>query len=158
MLKVAEVGNSDRQGQPFRRPCQRAPELVNAQYDLRNADFLVIIWIAGDDRIAANEVVNRINEWMDARFIDTRAFADYSRRKPTGRRSGAYGVPYRQSGEDGCIRRWLDDRHDAPTARSTRVSEAAAPCPRHAERDGGRRCPGDQVLLPHPRRSCNARS
>ena len=53
-------------------------DLVNAQYDLRNADFSVVIWIAGDDHVAANAMVNRLNEWMDARFIDTRVFADAS--------------------------------------------------------------------------------
>ena len=50
--------------------------LINAQYDLRDADFPVIIWIAGDDRLAANELVNRLNEWMDSRFADTRVFAE----------------------------------------------------------------------------------
>ena len=50
--------------------------LINAQYDLRDADFPVIIWIAGDDRLAANALVNRLNEWMDSRYVDTRVFAD----------------------------------------------------------------------------------
>ncbi len=78
MLKVAEVGNKIDKATFKAAVPQLRLELVNAQYDLRDADFPVIIWIAGDDRIAANEVVNRINEWMDARFIDTRVFADYS--------------------------------------------------------------------------------
>ena len=47
-------------------------------YDLRDADFPVVIWIAGDDSIAANEMVNRLNEWMDTRFINTHVFADES--------------------------------------------------------------------------------
>lgn len=78
MLKVAEVGNAiDKQTYKAAVPDLRLG-LVNAQYDLRNADFPVIIWVAGDDRIAANEAVNRLNEWMDARFVDTRVFAELS--------------------------------------------------------------------------------
>ncbi len=78
MLKVAEVGNAiDKQTYKAAVPDMRLG-LVNAQYDLRDANFPVIIWVAGDDRIAANEAVNRINEWMDARFVDTRVFAEHS--------------------------------------------------------------------------------
>ncbi len=46
-------------------------DLINAQYKLRKADFGVLLFVAGDDRVAANAVVNRINEWMDARYIRT---------------------------------------------------------------------------------------
>ncbi|MDQ1304326.1 MAG: AMP-polyphosphate phosphotransferase [Actinomycetota bacterium] len=78
MLKVAEVGNAiDKQTYKAAVPDLRLG-LVNAQYDLRDANFPVIIWVAGDDRIAANEAVNRITEWMDARFVDTRVFAEHS--------------------------------------------------------------------------------
>lgn len=76
MLKVAEVGNSIDKATFKAAVPQLRLELVNAQYDLRNADFPVIIWIAGDDRLAANALVNRLNEWLDSRFIDTRVFAD----------------------------------------------------------------------------------
>ncbi len=78
MLKVAEVGNKmSKQEYEAAVPDLRVG-LINAQYDLRNADFPVIIWIAGDDRLAANETVNRLNEWMDARFMNTLVFADMS--------------------------------------------------------------------------------
>ncbi|MDQ1248329.1 MAG: AMP-polyphosphate phosphotransferase [Actinomycetota bacterium] len=76
MLEVAEVGNKvDKAAYKAAVPQMRL-DLVNAQYDLRNADFSVVIWIAGDDHVAANDMVNRLNEWMDARFIDTRVFAE----------------------------------------------------------------------------------
>lgn len=79
MLEVSEVGNKvDKEEYKAAIPELRVG-LINAQYDLRNADFPVVIWIAGDDRLAANDLVNRLNEWMDSRFIDTRVFAD-----PTG--------------------------------------------------------------------------
>ncbi len=78
MLEVAEVGNKVPKDQYKEVVPELRVGLVNAQYDLRNADFPLLIWIAGDDRIAANEMVNRLNEWMDTRFITTRVFADYS--------------------------------------------------------------------------------
>jgi polyphosphate:AMP phosphotransferase len=78
VLEVAEVGNKiDKANYKAEVPNLRVG-LVNAQYDLREADFPVIIWIAGDDRVAANEAVNRLNEWMDARYINTRVFAELS--------------------------------------------------------------------------------
>jgi polyphosphate kinase 2 (PPK2 family) len=71
MLEASEVGNKLSK-EEFREVIpQLRVELVNAQYDLRSADFGVMLFIAGDDRIAGNAVVNRINEWMDARYIQT---------------------------------------------------------------------------------------
>ena len=76
MLEVCEVGNKvSKEDYKAAIPALRVG-LINAQYDLRNADFPVVIWIAGDDRLAANDLVNRLNEWMDSRFIDTRVFAE----------------------------------------------------------------------------------
>jgi AMP-polyphosphate phosphotransferase len=51
-------------------------ELLNAQFDLQHADFTAMVFIAGDDRLAGNEVVRRLHEWMDARHIDTSVFGD----------------------------------------------------------------------------------
>lgn len=50
--------------------------LLNAQFDLAEADFPVVVIIAGDDRVGANQLVNRINEWMDSRYLDTEVFSD----------------------------------------------------------------------------------
>jgi polyphosphate:AMP phosphotransferase len=50
-------------------------DLVNAQYELKERDFPLIIAIAGDDRAGANELVNRLNEWMDSRLIATHVFS-----------------------------------------------------------------------------------
>lgn len=76
MLEVSEVGNKvGKEAYDAAIPDLRVG-LINAQYDLRHANFPVIIWIAGDDRLAANELVNRLNEWMDSRFADTRVFAE----------------------------------------------------------------------------------
>jgi polyphosphate:AMP phosphotransferase len=71
MLQAAEVGNTLSKAE-FREVVPRLRlDLVNAQYDLKGADFPVVVIIAGDDRVAANEVVNRLNEWLDTRFIRT---------------------------------------------------------------------------------------
>ena len=48
--------------------------LVNAQYDLRKVNFPVLIVLVGDDRMGLSAVVNRLNEWMDARYVHTRVF------------------------------------------------------------------------------------
>ena len=45
-------------------------ELVNAQYRLKDADFPVVILLAGRDRIGCEKVIDRLHEWMDARYLD----------------------------------------------------------------------------------------
>ena len=76
MLEVSEVGNKVDKAEYKAAIPELRVDLINGQYDLRKADFPLIIWIAGDDRLAANELVNRLNEWMDSRYADTRVFAD----------------------------------------------------------------------------------
>jgi len=71
MLEASEAGNTLSREEFKALEPQLRVDLVNAQYDLKSADFGVVLFIAGDDRVAGNEVVNRINEWMDARFINT---------------------------------------------------------------------------------------
>ena len=71
MLQAAEVGNTLSKAEYSEVVPRLRVDLVNAQYDLSGADFPVVVIIAGDDRVAANEVVNRLNEWLDARFIRT---------------------------------------------------------------------------------------
>jgi polyphosphate:AMP phosphotransferase len=46
-------------------------DLLNAQFDLREAPFPVIAIVAGDDQAGCNEIVNLLHEWMDARFLPT---------------------------------------------------------------------------------------
>ncbi len=53
-------------------------ELINAQYELQEADFPVIVLIGADDRIAADELIDTLNEWMDARYLSTRWFSPRS--------------------------------------------------------------------------------
>jgi polyphosphate:AMP phosphotransferase len=54
------------------------PELIKAQLALAEANYSVIIVIAGFDGAGKGAVVQRINEWMDPRRIDTNAFWQHS--------------------------------------------------------------------------------
>jgi polyphosphate:AMP phosphotransferase len=49
-------------------------ELVNMQYDLQQADFAVLVVLAGDDRKDANEMLDVLHEWLDARYLHTHVF------------------------------------------------------------------------------------
>jgi polyphosphate:AMP phosphotransferase len=71
VLEAAEQGNTLSKQEFKQIEPQLRVDLINAQYDLRRADFNVMVFIAGDDRLAGNAVVNRINEWMDARYLET---------------------------------------------------------------------------------------
>ena len=41
------------------------------QFDLQEADFSLIVVLAGDDRPGCADTVRKLHEWMDARYIDT---------------------------------------------------------------------------------------
>lgn len=78
MLEAVEVGNRISKEQFLAAVPQLRLDLVNAQYELKDADFPVVVLIAGDDRLAANAVVNRLDEWLDSRLVDTHVFAEFS--------------------------------------------------------------------------------
>ncbi len=65
-------------GQPVSREdykraeSQLRVELINAQYDLRDAPFPVLVLVNGDASKGCDEVVDLLHEWMDARYLDTR--------------------------------------------------------------------------------------
>jgi len=49
-------------------------DLINAQYDLRLAPFPVLLLVNGDFRTGADEIVDRMHAWMDARYMLTSVF------------------------------------------------------------------------------------
>ncbi|MEH6624938.1 MAG: polyphosphate:AMP phosphotransferase [Motiliproteus sp.] len=49
-------------------------QLLELQENLKRADFPVIVLISGVDGAGKGELVNRLNEWMDPRFLQTFAF------------------------------------------------------------------------------------
>jgi polyphosphate:AMP phosphotransferase len=46
-------------------------ELVNAQYRLMREDFSVLVLLGTNDRMACEQVIDRLHAWMDARHLDT---------------------------------------------------------------------------------------
>ncbi len=53
-------------------------DLVNAQFDLGQSDFAVLVLVSGTDREGCKELIDLFNEWMDARYIDTEVFLAHS--------------------------------------------------------------------------------
>ncbi len=85
MLEAAEIGRTEDPETYDARVPELRVELLNAQFDLRDADFPVILLVGGDDQIGSNDIVNLLNEWMDARYLRTRAFgprSDEERERP----------------------------------------------------------------------------
>jgi polyphosphate:AMP phosphotransferase len=74
MLEVAEVGSKLSKQEFAELEPELRVDLLNAQFDLRQADFPVLVLLAGDDRLGVNDTLARLHEWMDARYLVTRAF------------------------------------------------------------------------------------
>lgn len=59
---------------------QREPglrtELLRVQYELRDADFALVLVLAGNDVEGLHDEINVLHEWMDARLIDAYAFTE----------------------------------------------------------------------------------
>ena len=74
MFEAAELGRSvPKEQYKAVEPALRA-ELLEAQRRLSGAGFPVIVVFAGVDGAGKGETVNLLNEWMDPRFLVTRAF------------------------------------------------------------------------------------
>lgn len=54
-------------------------ELLHLQYQLRDADFPVILVFGGVDGAGKHEMANLLTEWLDPRFIRTQAYAHPAR-------------------------------------------------------------------------------
>jgi polyphosphate:AMP phosphotransferase len=78
MFEAAEVGRKlSKEAYKRRVPALRAA-LLDAQQRLRGAPFPAIVVFNGVDGAGKGETVNLLNEWMDPRWIVTRAFAEPS--------------------------------------------------------------------------------
>ena len=49
-------------------------KLVNAQYDLKHAGTSVVLLLSGNDLPGCEEFIDVFQEWVDVRYVDTRAF------------------------------------------------------------------------------------
>jgi polyphosphate:AMP phosphotransferase len=74
VFEVAEIGSTLSKEEYEQAVPQLRVDLLNAQFDLRDADFSVLVLLGGDDRLGVNDTLGRFHEWMDARYLVTRAF------------------------------------------------------------------------------------
>jgi polyphosphate:AMP phosphotransferase len=76
MLKETELGHRiDKETYEAEVPRLRF-DLLKLQYDLRDADFSVIVLLSGDDRIGVAETIHVLNEWMDPRSLEVHALVE----------------------------------------------------------------------------------
>jgi polyphosphate:AMP phosphotransferase len=78
MFEAAEVGRKlEKEIYKAQIPILRA-ELLDAQQQLLNAKFPVIVLFAGVDAAGKSETASLLNEWMDPHWIVTRGYTDPS--------------------------------------------------------------------------------
>lgn len=85
MFEVAEIGRRLSKEEYAAREHGLRTSLVDMQYELRNQRFPVILLVTGDDRPGLDDVINRLYEWLDPRFLETNAFGpptDEERERP----------------------------------------------------------------------------
>ena len=74
MFETAELGRKvSRKEYRDRLPALREA-LLMAQVNLRQAGIPVLVQFAGVDGAGKGDTVQRLNEWMDPRYVVTRAF------------------------------------------------------------------------------------
>ncbi|MHC4960416.1 MAG: polyphosphate:AMP phosphotransferase [Planctomycetota bacterium] len=74
MFETAELGAkvSKQQYRDEAQPLRL--ELLKHQFELRDADFPVVVLLAGDDRRGREGVLHLLQEWLDPRFMDVHGF------------------------------------------------------------------------------------
>jgi len=78
VFRTAEVGRKvSKSDYEAALPALRV-ELIELQQQLRQADFPVIVLFAGVDGAGKGGTVNLLNEWMDPRWLQTRAYGEPS--------------------------------------------------------------------------------
>jgi polyphosphate:AMP phosphotransferase len=83
MFEVFESGSSiTKKDYKDRLPALRA-ELLKTQFALQKEGIPVLIIVAGAEGAGKGEVVNRLNSWMDTRYIETSVFTKESDEEAT---------------------------------------------------------------------------
>ena len=73
MFEAVEIGHSlSKKAYKEQIPDLRV-SLINAQYDLQQADFAVVILLSGNDRIGCNALLHSLHDLMDGRYMRTNA-------------------------------------------------------------------------------------
>jgi AMP-polyphosphate phosphotransferase len=78
MFEAAEVGHKVGKKEFARAERKLRTELLEAQHRLRETDVPVVVIVSGVEAAGRNEVVNRLQEWLDTRGVSTAAFWDES--------------------------------------------------------------------------------
>lgn len=78
MFEAAELGHTISKKEFTKEEPQLHTKLLEAQRVLRNTKIPVIVIVSGVEGAGKGEVVNRLNEWLDTRGIQTHAFWDES--------------------------------------------------------------------------------
>ena len=85
MFEAAELRQKVSREEYQRQVPQLRTKLVAVQQELRRAHFPVIVLFAGVDTAGKTETANLLSEWMDPRWLVTRAFdrpSDEERERP----------------------------------------------------------------------------
>jgi len=75
MFEIAELGHKLAKKIYQQQIPKLRTDLLKAQEKLKKSDFSVIILVSGVDGGGKGEVINLLNEWMDARYMRTTAFS-----------------------------------------------------------------------------------
>ncbi len=78
MFEVAELGHAVKKTAYKEKSAQLRTQLLIIQNQLKACPFPVIIIISGVDGGGKGEVINRLNEWLDPRYMRTIALGDPS--------------------------------------------------------------------------------
>jgi polyphosphate:AMP phosphotransferase len=78
MFRTAELQRKLPKEDYHQKVPQLRQDLLIAQIELREANFPVIVVFAGVDGAGKSETVNKLYEWLDARWLMTRAFGEPS--------------------------------------------------------------------------------
>ncbi len=123
MFESAELGQKVDKKTFEARVEELRVELINAQYDLREADYSVVILLDGDDRQAVTDGLHEMHDWMDGRYLEGHTYGpetDDERRRPFAwrywsrlPRKGRIGVFVDGWALEGIRRRFLGDIDDA---------------------------------------------
>ena len=74
MFETAELGQKVSKAEYQRRELALREELLEAQFQLKDAGFSVVVLFNGVDGAGKGDTVNTLHEWMDTRLISTRAY------------------------------------------------------------------------------------
>lgn len=75
MFEISELGHAVRKSDYNYQIPKLRTQLLQVQEKIKTSDFSVIILISGVDGGGKGEVINILNEWMDARYMRTIAFS-----------------------------------------------------------------------------------